>query len=67
VNDLLAVEVVESLEDLDDVARDESLGQVTKVLERLLQRSILDVSIPSTSVWISLGRTGSTHSRMMLT
>lgn len=36
------VEVVEPFEDLDDVARDESFGQVAERLEGLLQRTILD-------------------------
>lgn len=56
MHDLLAVEIVESLEDLDDVARDESLGQLSKMLERLLQRSILDVPIRSTSASFSTER-----------
>lgn len=43
-----AVEVRQSLEDLDDVRRDERLWQLSKVLKRLLQRSVLDVPASET-------------------
>jgi len=36
------MEVVESFEDLDDVARDESFGQIAERLEGLLERAVLD-------------------------
>lgn len=69
--DTLRMQVGQSFEDLDDVARYEALRQLAELLERPLQRAILHEPIQDQSV--SKGRRiskwlckGTTHSRMML-
>ena len=44
MNDSLRMEIIESFEYFDDVARDQRFGEFAKMLQRLLQRSILDES-----------------------
>lgn len=49
VDDVLRVQVDESFQDLDNVARDQAFRQLAKVLERSEQRAVLDKPVSQTS------------------
>lgn len=69
MNDVLAVQIVETFQNFDDEARDEALRQFAECLEGLLERAVLDVSVWSIPVVKATSHDGGrklTHSRTML-
>lgn len=69
MDDILRVKIVEALQNFDHVARDETLGQLAKSLERFLQRTILDKPARrgrGVSIGLRPFRSTITHSRTML-
>jgi len=59
VHDALAVEVGEALEDLGRVARDEELGELAELLDRLLERARL--AVPARKRRVSRCRASRAH------
>lgn len=59
MHDALAVEVGEALEDLGRVARDEELGELAELLDRLLERARL--AVPARKRRVSRCRASKAH------